>query len=106
MKSFFKGMQDLGAGYQDIVYVSKPFVSRHGFITANNNVPYVAVFLNTKQGPVILDVPAASEKTVYFGSILDMWQTPIADVGPAGDDKGVNTCSFRRVTKDPFLTDT
>ncbi len=88
MKSFFKGMQALGAGYQDIVYVSKPFVSRHGFITANNNVPYVAVFLNTKAGPVVLDVPAASDKTVYFGSVLDMWQTPIADVGPAGDDKG------------------
>jgi hypothetical protein len=88
MKSFFKSMQDLGAGYQDIVYVSKPFVSRHGFLTANNNVPYVAVFLNTKAGPVVLDVPAASEKTVYFGSIVDMWQMPIADVGPAGDDKG------------------
>jgi len=88
MKAFFQSMQGLGAGYQDIVYVSKPFVSRHGFLTANNNVPYVAVFLNTKDGPVVLDVPAASEKTVYFGSILDMWQTPIADVGPAGDDKG------------------
>ena len=88
MKAFFQSMQGLGAGYQDIVYVSKPFVSRHGFLTANNNVPYVAVFLNTKDGPVVLDVPAASEKTVYFGSVLDMWQTPIADVGPAGDDKG------------------
>jgi hypothetical protein len=88
MKFFFRGMQALGAGYQDVVYVSKPFVSRHGFITANNNVPYVAVFLNTKDGPVVLDVPAASEKTVYFGSVLDMWQTPIADVGPSGDDQG------------------
>jgi hypothetical protein len=88
MKAFFKSMQDLDAGYQDIVYVSKPFVSRHGFLTANNNVPYVAVFLNTKDGPVVLDVPAASEKALYFGSVVDMWQTPIADVGPAGDDKG------------------
>ncbi len=88
MKAFLKSMQDLGAGYQEIVYVSKPFVSRHGFLTANNNVPYVAVFLNTKDGPVVLDVPAASEKAVYFGSVVDMWQTPIADVGPAGDDKG------------------
>jgi hypothetical protein len=80
--------RDLGAGYQDIVYFSKPMVSRHGFLTANNNVPYVIVLLNTKQGPVVLDVPAASEKAMYFGSIIDMWQTPIADVGPAGDDKG------------------
>jgi hypothetical protein len=75
MKFFFEGMQAVGAGYNDIVYFSKPMVSRHGFLTANNNVPYVAVFLNTKAGPVVLDVPAASEKTMYFGSILDMWQT-------------------------------
>jgi hypothetical protein len=69
-------MQSVGAGYQDIVYVSKPFVSRHGFITANNIVPYVAVFLNTRDGPVVLDVPAASEKTLYFGSILFGPQAP------------------------------
>ncbi len=89
MKGVFKSIQrDLGAGYQDIVYFSKPMVSRHGFLTANNNVPYVIVILNTKDGPVVLDVPAASEKTMYFGTIIDMWQTPIADVGPNGDDKG------------------
>lgn len=88
MKFFFEGMQAEAADYQDIVYFSKPMVSRHGFLTANNNVPYVAVFLNTKAGPMILDVPAASEKTMYFGSALDMWQTPITDVGPAGADKG------------------
>ncbi len=89
MKSFCGSMQtQLGAKENDIVYFSKPMVSRHGFLTANNNVPYVAVCLNTKGGPVVLDVPAASEKTMYFGSILDMWQTPIADVGPNGDDKG------------------
>jgi hypothetical protein len=89
MKGLFESIQrDLGAGYQDIVYFSKPMVSRHGFLTANNNVPYVIVVLNTKDGPVVLDVPAASEKTMYFGTIIDLWQTPIADVGPNGDDKG------------------
>jgi hypothetical protein len=89
MKSFCGSMQtQLGARENDIVYFSKPMVSRHGFLTANNNVPYVAVCLNTKGGPVVLDVPAASKTTMYFGSILDLWQTPIADVGPTGDDKG------------------
>jgi hypothetical protein len=89
MKGFCGSMQtQLGAKENDIVYFSKPMVSRHGFLTANNNVPYVLVCLNTKAGPVVLDVPAASEKTLYFGSIIDAWQTPIADVGPNGDDKG------------------
>jgi hypothetical protein len=89
MKSFCGSMQtQLGAKENDIVYFSKPMVSRHGFLTANNNVPYVAICLNTKGGPVVLDVPAATEKTLYFGSALDMWQTPVTDIGPAGADKG------------------
>jgi hypothetical protein len=62
-------MQAVGADYQDIVYFSKPMVSRHGFLAANNNVPYVAVFLNTKDGPVVLDVPAASEKTWVLNDV-------------------------------------
>ena len=31
MKFFFEGMQAVGAGYNDIVYFSKPMVSRHLF---------------------------------------------------------------------------
>jgi hypothetical protein len=89
MKGFCGSMEtQLGAKENDIVYFSKPMVSRHGFLTANNNVPYVAVCLNTKAGPVVLDVPATSKTTMYFGSALDMWQTPITDIGPAGADKG------------------
>jgi hypothetical protein len=43
MKFFHEGMKAVGADdYGDIVYFSKPMVSRHGFLTANNNVPYVA----------------------------------------------------------------
>lgn len=53
-----------------------PITSPIFVVTANNNVPYVAVFLNTRDGPVILDVPAASDKTVYFGSILFGPQVP------------------------------
>ena len=89
MKSLCGSMKtQLGAKENDIVYFSKPMVSRHGFLTANNNVPYVAVCLNTKGGPVVLDVPAASKTTMFFGSALDLWQVPVTDIGPSGDDKG------------------
>jgi hypothetical protein len=89
MKAFCGSMQtQLGAKDNDIVVFSKPMVSRHGFLTANNNVPYVAVCLNTKSGPAVLDVPAASKTTMYFGSALNLWQVPIADIGPHGADKG------------------
>lgn len=78
----------LGFTFNDIIYFSQPMVSRHGFLTANNDVPYVISVLNTKDGPVILDVPPASEKVLYFGSVIDAWQLPVVDIGPAGEDKG------------------
>jgi hypothetical protein len=37
---------------------------------------------------VILDVPPASEKAIFFGTVIDAWQLPLVDVGPAGDDAG------------------
>ena len=80
--------RDIGGDWNDVVYFSKPMVSRHGFLTANNQVPYVISSINTKDGPMVVDVPPASEKTKYFGSFIDAWQLPIADVGPTGDDEG------------------
>lgn len=79
---------DLGADWNDIVYFSKPMESRHGFLTANNQVPYVFSALNTKDGPMVLEVPGASDKAKFFGSLVDAWDYPFADVGPAGADKG------------------
>ncbi len=89
MAALRRGAQrDLGAGINDIIYFSKPMVSRHGFLTANNQVPYVIVSLSTADGPVVLDVPPASPHTVFFGTVIDAWQVPVVDVGPEGADKG------------------
>ena len=89
MAALRRGAQrDLGAGINDIIYFSKPMVSRHGFLTANNQVPYVIASLSTADGPVVLDVPPASPHTVFFGTVIDAWQVPVADVGPEGADQG------------------
>jgi hypothetical protein len=80
--------RDLGATFNDIIYMSHPMVSRHGFLTANNQVPYVITSLNSTDGPVVLEVPPASEKTIFFGSVIDAWQVPVTDVGPEGADQG------------------
>jgi len=80
--------RDLGATFNDIIYMSHPMVSRHGFLTANNQVPYVLTMLNSTYGPVVLEVPPASEKTIFFGSVIDAWQVPLTDVGPQGADEG------------------
>ncbi|MCK1448827.1 DUF1254 domain-containing protein [Bradyrhizobium sp. 2] len=73
---------------EDIIYFSKPMVSRHGFLTPNNQTPYVFSLMNTKGGPMVLEVPPASPKVIFFGTATDTWQVPIVDVGPEGEDKG------------------
>jgi len=80
--------RDLGGKFGDVVYFSKPMESRHGFLTANNVTPYVVSAQSTKDGPLVVEVPPEALKVSYFGTFVDGWQTPIADVGPPGDDKG------------------
>lgn len=80
--------RDAGQEFGTIGYMSKPMDSRHGFLTANDVTPYVTGGLTTADGPIVIDVPAAGDKAEYFGTIVNAWQVPIADVGPSGDDKG------------------
>jgi hypothetical protein len=45
-------------------------------------------FLNAKDvGPVVLESPPADEGVIN-GAIMDAWQVPLEDVGPAGVDEG------------------
>ena len=37
---------------------------------------------------MVLEVPGASDKAKFFGSLVDAWDYPFTDVGPAGADKG------------------
>jgi len=79
--------QDAGAKYGDIVYWSKPADWKNQTTTPNGSSRYVYFNFNTKNGPVVLEVPPASGAGL-FGSLLDAWQVPMADVGPAGEDAG------------------
>jgi len=78
----------LGGGYNTIYWLSQVPTALQEAITANNQTPYASIFINTKEGPVILDVPPATARTAIFGSAIDVWQVPIADIGPAGSDQG------------------
>ena len=80
--------RDLGGDYNDIIFVSKPFNSKHGFLTANDVTAYCWGSISTKDGPVIVDIPPKTNKVSYFGSIVNAWQQPLEDIGPGGVDKG------------------
>jgi hypothetical protein len=83
-QAFFR---DGGAKYGDVVYWSRPSDWKNQITTPNASVRYVYFNFNTKDGPVVLEIPAAVGAGL-FGSVLDAWQVPLADVGPQGEDQG------------------
>ncbi len=80
-------LRDAKAKYNDIIFWSKPADWKLQVTTPNAASYYVWTNFNTKEGPVVLDVPAAVGAGL-FGTLLDAWQIPLVDVGPSGDDKG------------------
>jgi hypothetical protein len=83
-----RGTLDVGGKLNDVVALSQPLTSRHGFLTANDVTPYAISSLSTADGPMVVEVPPASKKTVFFGTFIDAWMRPIVDVGPTGKDEG------------------
>ena len=88
MISMRKANFGLGGEYNTVYWLSKPPVPSIEAITPNNQTPYATIFISTKNGPVVLDIPPASKRTAIFGSATDVWQVPVADIGPAGIDQG------------------
>jgi hypothetical protein len=80
-------LRDAGGNYNDVVYWSKPADWRLQVTTPNASSYYVFIAINTKNGPLVLDLPPAVGAGL-FGSMNDAWQAPMADVGPAGEDQG------------------
>ena len=80
--------RDAGAQYNDVVFFSRPSDWKFLVTTPNASTRYVYINFNTQvEGPVVVEIPAAVGAGL-FGSILDAWQVPLADVGPAGEDQG------------------
>lgn len=79
---------DLGGDFNTVYWISQPPTAKQETLTANNQTPYASIFLTTKDGPVILEIPPATKEAAIFGSGVDVWQEPIVDMGPAGLDQG------------------
>jgi hypothetical protein len=57
-------------------------------LTPNPDVIYLMPFINTNDvGPMVLEIPPADEGSIT-GTVMDVWQCALEDVGPAGVDKG------------------
>jgi hypothetical protein len=79
--------RDVGAKYNDICYFSKPQNWKFQVTTPNASTNYVYFNYNLKDGPVVVEIPAAVDAGL-LGSMVDAWDEPMADIGPAGEDEG------------------
>ena len=76
MAGIRRSLAGIGAGYNQVAYFSKPLEARHEFLTGNNQTPYVVSVLDLHSGPVVLELPPASDKIALFGTVCDSWQVP------------------------------
>jgi hypothetical protein len=81
-------MRDAGAGINQIVFWSRLPDWKNQTLTPNPDSIYFMPFFSTAEaGPLVLEIPPADEGSIT-GSVMDWWQVPLEDVGPAGVDKG------------------
>jgi hypothetical protein len=75
------------AKVNEVIYWSKPADWKNQTLTPNPDAIYLMIFFNTKNGPVVIDVPPADSGN-FAANIDDVWQMPLADAGPEGSDAG------------------
>ena len=71
-----------------MLYWSKLLDWKNQTLTPNTDVIYLTPYFDTREvGPVVLEIPPADDGVIN-GTIMDAWQMPLEDVGPAGADGG------------------
>lgn len=85
---FIKATRRAGGDYDTVNFVTKPFGSEKGFLTANDTTAYAWGSISARNGPMVVVVPAMTDKVDYFGSFISAWHVPMIDVGSKGEDGG------------------
>lgn len=86
----FELMREVLAGGEanTFVYWSRLLDWRNQTLTPNPDLIYYMAFFDTHDGPVVVEIPGESEGQALNGSICDLWQVPLEDVGHFGVDRG------------------
>jgi hypothetical protein len=81
-------VREAKGGFNQVIYWSRLPDWKIQTLTPNPDVIYLMPFINTKDvGPVVIEIPPADEGSIT-GTVMDVWQCALEDVGPAGVDKG------------------
>jgi hypothetical protein len=85
---FQAAVREANADFNQVIYWSRLPDWKIQTLTPNPDAIYLSPFIDTKDvGPVVLEIPPADEGSIT-GTVMDCWQAPLEDVGPAGVDKG------------------
>jgi hypothetical protein len=71
-----------------MIYWGRPLDWHNQTLTPNPDALYFTTFFNTKDGPVVLDLPPGDATGSFNGNIVNIWQMPLEDAGLLGVDKG------------------
>jgi len=84
----YQAMARANGAFNQIAYWSRLPDWKIQTLTPNPDAIYLTPFTNTaKVGPMVLEIPPADEGSIT-GTVMDVWQCALEDVGPAGVDKG------------------
>ena len=81
-------LERLGISDGKLAFVGSPPASKLILPTYNRTTVYVFGGFSLKDGPVVMEIPAVSDKAKLFGTVENVWDDPLVDIGPAGSDKG------------------
>jgi hypothetical protein len=82
-------VRETRGAFNQIVWWSRLPDWKNQTLTPNPDSIYIMPFFNTREvGAVVLEIPPADEGSIT-GTVMDAWQAPLEDVGPAGVDNGM-----------------
>jgi len=85
---FHRASAELGYEANTIAAWGGPANARLEVLTPNTVTPYTAAVTDLRRGPVVFEAPAATDKAMLWGQVVNHWQITIAGIGPLGIDKG------------------
>jgi hypothetical protein len=80
---FLKGFSELGPVNQTVLISEQLLDAKSLFLTANTTTAYTMLYLDTKDGPLVLEIPPE-----VLGPLDDGWFRWVTDMGITGPDKG------------------
>ena len=63
-----------------VVYWGRPLDSKNQTLTPNPDALYFIAFFTTKDGPIVLDLPAGDANGSFNGNIVTAWQMPLGQI--------------------------